>query len=528
MKINCPSCGAKYTIADDRVRRRKVKVRCKSCSTPIVVDGTEVPAAEASTEAASPTPEAAGAEAAPQAAGTGSDEMWSVNLSDTEQRDMTFSQIVAGWQTGEIPDDAFVWKEGMADWAPILEAPELKPHLPPRAVPPLGQRLSSPDGRRADVRPQETADLFGNVATAGSEEEQIATSAPMAGESSYVDHKPTGARNENSVLFSLDSLKAGMAPQGPVPAASAPRHVDSNDPFGMGGGTSLGSGPLFGAGSNQALLLTPPPPEPEPPKAFTAAPGAAGGGKAKLIAAIATGAALLMAVALVISLTGHSDDQEIAQAKAESTQDEKGDKASKSDKEKASDSEKTGEKEEAAPDKEAKADEKDSQGSQEKSDDTSKNADKGKDGNGKKQASASTTSSHDSSSKSTGSTSSTTSSTSSGSGSKTSSSTASTAPKVTVKAKPSTGVANFNKAAARTALANAAAAAPSCRRPGGPTGGGRALVTFAPSGRVTTATVTGAFAGTSVGGCIASLFRKARVPAFDGGAVTVSKSFSIQ
>jgi hypothetical protein len=53
-------------------------------------------------------------------------------------------------------------------------------------------------------------------------------------------------------------------------------------------------------------------------------------------------------------------------------------------------------------------------------------------------------------------------------------------------------------------------------------------VTFAPSGRVTSATVMGPpFAGTAVGGCVAGAFRRAKVPAFSGNPVTVSKSFAI-
>jgi hypothetical protein len=53
-------------------------------------------------------------------------------------------------------------------------------------------------------------------------------------------------------------------------------------------------------------------------------------------------------------------------------------------------------------------------------------------------------------------------------------------------------------------------------------------VTFAPSGNVTSAQVEGPpFAGTPVGGCIASAFRGAKVPPFSGAPVTVSKSFSI-
>jgi hypothetical protein len=88
--------------------------------------------------------------------------------------------------------------------------------------------------------------------------------------------------------------------------------------------------------------------------------------------------------------------------------------------------------------------------------------------------------------------------------------------------------AGFDKNAAVSALTSAASAASACKRPDGPTGTGKVSVTFAPSGRATNAVISGgSFAGTSVGGCIASVFRRARVPAFSGDPVTVSKSFTI-
>ena len=39
MIVDCPSCGATYNISDDKVRGRRVRVRCKNCSGPIIVDG---------------------------------------------------------------------------------------------------------------------------------------------------------------------------------------------------------------------------------------------------------------------------------------------------------------------------------------------------------------------------------------------------------------------------------------------------------------------------------------------------------
>jgi len=86
----------------------------------------------------------------------------------------------------------------------------------------------------------------------------------------------------------------------------------------------------------------------------------------------------------------------------------------------------------------------------------------------------------------------------------------------------------FDAQAAKTALGGAAANAGSCKEAGGPTGTGRVSITFASSGRPTSVAVTGDLAGTTVGSCVARLFRSARVPAFSGEPVTVSKTFSVQ
>lgn len=86
----------------------------------------------------------------------------------------------------------------------------------------------------------------------------------------------------------------------------------------------------------------------------------------------------------------------------------------------------------------------------------------------------------------------------------------------------------FNTAAAKESLTAASGDAASCAQPGGPTGSGKVSITFAPSGRATSVSVGGAFAGTEVGSCIARKFRGARVPAFAGEPVSVSKSVTIQ
>jgi len=86
----------------------------------------------------------------------------------------------------------------------------------------------------------------------------------------------------------------------------------------------------------------------------------------------------------------------------------------------------------------------------------------------------------------------------------------------------------FDPSAAESALASAAQRATSCRQDGDPTGVARVVVTFAPSGRVTSATISGPpFAGTATGSCIARTMRAMSLPPFTGDHMTISKTVVI-
>jgi hypothetical protein len=103
-------------------------------------------------------------------------------------------------------------------------------------------------------------------------------------------------------------------------------------------------------------------------------------------------------------------------------------------------------------------------------------------------------------------------------------------PSATATAEPAAEAGPFDRGAARAALSSAAGAASGCGSPEGISSKTVTVsVTFAPSGRVTTAMVAGGpYAGTPQGSCIASAFRAARVPPFEGSFVTVSKTVRLQ
>jgi len=510
MKVSCQACGAKYTIADDKVRGRKVKIRCKSCGTPIVVDGqNEAPA----------TPAAGNAPAGAPAAAAGASASWSVNLSDTDQRTMTTAEIVAAWKSGELTADAFVWKDGMGDWVAILESPDLAPLLSGAQAAPAAD--GTPFGPTIVTAATESARLSGggrgagvdlfNAAAGGGDEDEVATSAPAlptAGSTAYDDGKMTGARNENSVLFSLDSLKGGLAPdnkKSPPARKASPSSssAQGSDPFAMSPADVGGGNALFSLNTNQALLTAPAAPEPPPPRFDASGAPAKPMNKALVYGGGGAAAVLLLGLGLLLGRSGSKEESPATDGSAKVATSDSAESEKKSD---TKDKESTDEKKDDKKD-EKKADEKPAESAS-----ASASA-------APSATAPGTTKVAGPSTKSTG------------------PSTTTTTPKEPKEPKaatpkpeemPSQGTAPFSVSAAQVALTQAAANAANCAKPGGPTGSGKVQVTFATSGRVTTANVAGPpFAGTPVGGCVAGVFRKGRVPAFQGNPVTVSKSFSI-
>jgi len=87
----------------------------------------------------------------------------------------------------------------------------------------------------------------------------------------------------------------------------------------------------------------------------------------------------------------------------------------------------------------------------------------------------------------------------------------------------------FDKEAASSLLGGAIAKAAACRGDGEPRGSARVAITFAPSGRITQATVAGPpYAGTATGGCIARTVRDVKIRPFAGAPITVSKTVTIR
>lgn len=527
MKINCQSCEAKYTIADEKVRGKTVKIRCKKCGAAILVKGEDVaPALFEEEEDATriftndnPLGMMSLSPAAPVE--------WTVTLPDGEQRSASIDELSQLVATGAITGETYAWREGMEDWQPLSQLAELSSILPPpkpvaaprpavaAAAPfpaaPIAAETPKAAARVAARRPERAADqdLFGAAHRAGSDEQPVPPPEIVASPGVALPspkHNFTSERGEASVLFSVEAIRATGKPMPSRAPIARPETVDfgqlaSETPSPMGSAGNF-DGPSFNASAfGPPMLPSGVEPEPPPPEVVAAVPVQAPAPQKSskgLVIGLAAAVGLLAAVSLAFGgyvVFGKTTPVET------------------SPKPSAAVTAPT-----AAPTVTAQPD-------------TPATA--------TATAPTATVTAEAPAETATAATGTVAPAGTVKVGGPLPTPTGGALPADTKKEKeppppeppppaPATG-AEFSKSAAVSALNSAAGAAAACKKADGPTGRGRASVTFAPSGRVTSATVDGApFAGTSVGGCVAAAFRRASVPPFVGSPVTVHKSFSIQ
>jgi len=164
VKISCPACQAKYSIADEKVTDRLAKIRCRKCGATIVIDGKTSPAHVYT--AAGEAPDAAGA-VEQDASGS----QYSVDFGEGDQRNLTVAEIVTAYNAGQVTAETYLWADGFADWKALGEVEEIVEalHAATQAAPaatatpsPWSAPAAAP---RAAARPARgaAADLFGGI-----------------------------------------------------------------------------------------------------------------------------------------------------------------------------------------------------------------------------------------------------------------------------------------------------------------------------------------------------------------------------
>jgi predicted Zn finger-like uncharacterized protein len=201
MKIECDKCSAKYSIADEKVRGKTFKIRCKKCSNVIIVRDKGVVS-----------------DANPSAAVDSGGPGWHLAINGETVGPMAEDEVRQRYAAGEIDKDTAVWQEGFDDWLPLGEIDAFSDLPAPGSEDPFAASANQDDyavgmGRSVGMG---AAAAVAATGTDGMSEPQ----SPRVS-------KLTGQRNENSVLFSLDSLQAmatgGAAAARPNVAAPSAR-----------------------------------------------------------------------------------------------------------------------------------------------------------------------------------------------------------------------------------------------------------------------------------------------------------------
>lgn len=235
MKIICDTCGAKYSIADEKVQGKVFKIRCKKCSEIIVVRGTadQAGSGEVASMASQDFSRAdVGAASA----------VWHVVLEGEQQGPYTAEQVGQFVAAGQLDYESYCWRDGFGDWMHLRDVTELMaalggaPSSPPGAayqdqlptvaggggVDPYAGTYSDPYG--ADATSQQQPSYGGGEAGPFDGADTVLASQ-QGGFTAPASAAPAAATAQEAVadLFGSGAAQAGYAPSPtPAPAAAAP------------------------------------------------------------------------------------------------------------------------------------------------------------------------------------------------------------------------------------------------------------------------------------------------------------------
>jgi len=114
MKFYCDNCGAKYSISDEKVRGKILKVRCKKCAYIITVREPREPAQASSSPAPPQAPGAAGPPSVP----------WHYSINGQSYGPYELEKLLEMYASGRIGDASYVWNETFTSWKPVYEVQE--------------------------------------------------------------------------------------------------------------------------------------------------------------------------------------------------------------------------------------------------------------------------------------------------------------------------------------------------------------------------------------------------------------------
>ncbi|MCC7072290.1 MAG: zinc-ribbon domain-containing protein [Deltaproteobacteria bacterium] len=222
MKFSCEHCATRYSIGDDKVRGKILKIRCKTCGNIVVVrEATGAMQASAgavaAAGAAAPKP-AAPAGAAPRqptepwvqppaAQRPGID--WYIAIKGKQHGPAKKEDVARLVREGTITERTYVWNESMTAWQRLREVPELAVLLSaaPAVRPPPPPPPDDAHHQGAEIIPFDEAKRAREHADSGRDQGAAAAADPFAAVAAQSPIDPGAPRDSTRVFI----MNAGLA-----------------------------------------------------------------------------------------------------------------------------------------------------------------------------------------------------------------------------------------------------------------------------------------------------------------------------
>jgi len=256
MKFYCDNCHAKYAIADEKVRGKILKVRCKSCDHVITVREPRAPAASA----AAVGPSVGGpSRPLPPRAPSPAKIAWHYAINGQSFGPFEEEKLAAMFESGEIGDACYVWQAAFgADWKPARAIPRFSQAIDKgSALRPRNKTIgvsSALEAINIENQLQEREEEEGFVPGGGSDAAPDGMNQRIEGlreqlkkhdaPSPEAKRNPFGAKANPvgaGAKPSLDLPKPGDLQDGPVDGADSTTQMGRDEiaaALGMGGGSS--------------------------------------------------------------------------------------------------------------------------------------------------------------------------------------------------------------------------------------------------------------------------------------------------
>ncbi len=194
MKFYCDNCNTKYAIADEKVRGKVLKVRCKKCESVITVREQTAPAQNGSAQNRSSQSGRPTAPPRPKAPFDPRNVPWHYSLNGQSFGPFQFSALAKRFASGELGDECYVWTDSFSNWKPVSQVDAFSDALAKsRRAKPRQNTIGVSQALEA-VRPEEFERRQQKKQRAETQKEQSESSAQPSEEPSKASPAQTSPR----------------------------------------------------------------------------------------------------------------------------------------------------------------------------------------------------------------------------------------------------------------------------------------------------------------------------------------------